>query len=222
LGKKNDFVLKGNGWMDSAAGLTTLLLTRYKSSGAGIIKFRKLSPLEQIDKLNEAKNIFNQGTVKYSTVKTYQGIDIPISQNGMAPDFGGLGMAFDPPGSFNLGTMGNMTSAQLAQLQSELSQPLSSIIEKIKAKPDGVKVPIIEGTRDIDYRNMWRKMGIDPKDGIVLKFHLELEIHHLDDLDINLQTTLQIVTDKAHDVTKSHSGSVKLNKIFFDLINDLP
>lgn len=187
----------------------------------GLIKFKKLSASQQIDKLNEAKNTFNQGTVKYSTVKEYQDIPILISQNGMAPDFKGLGMAFDPPGSFNLPGMSNMTPAQIAEIQSELSEPLSSIINKIKAHPDGIKVPIIENTRTIDYQNMWRRMGIDPKDGQVIKEQFSLDIHHLDDLDIDLQTTLQIVTNKAHNLTKSHSGSVRLNEIFFDLINDL-
>jgi len=131
------------------------------------------------------------------------------------------GGAFNPPTSFSLGNMGTMNNIQLTQLQNKLSEPLSGIINKIKAHPNGVKVPIIEGTRTIDYQNMWRKMGIDPKDGEILKSKLKLEIHHLDDLDIDLQTTLQIVTDKAHNVTKGHSGSVKLNEIFYDLINNL-
>ena len=100
-------------------------------------------------------------TVKYNTPVTYQGITIPISSYdnilGMGPDFKNLGMAFDSPGSFNLGIMGNMNSTQISQLQNKLTEPLSSIINKIKAFPEGVKVPIIENTRTIDYKNMWKK-----------------------------------------------------------------
>ncbi|QTD39178.1 hypothetical protein JL193_08050 [Polaribacter batillariae] len=41
------------------------------------------------------------------------------------------------------------------------------------------------------------------------------------EVDLNLNTTLQVVSDKAHNITKHHSGSVKLNEIFFDIINNL-
>lgn len=183
----------------------------------GLIKFKKLSIAGQQAKIDQAITTFRQGNVKYSNPVTYQGIQIPISSYdgvlGMAPDFKGLGMAFDPPGSNTLGN--GITNIP------GLTEPLTSIIQKIKSFPDGVKVPIVENTRNIDYKNMWIKMGINPNDGKIIKKELELEIHHLDDLDIDLQTTLQLVTDKAHNVTKSHSGSVKLNEIFFDLINNL-
>lgn len=192
----------------------------------GLIKYKKLTLAQQEAIKNEAIYIFRQGTVRYSIPVMYKGKLIPISSYdnvlGMAPDFKGLGMAFDPPDSFNLGIMGNMSSVQIAKLENKLSEPISSIINKIKTFKDGVKVPIIEGTRTIDYRNMWIKMGINPKDGEYLKSKLKLEIHHLDDLDKELHTTLQIVTKEAHLVTKSHSGSVKLNEIYFDLINNLP
>jgi len=191
----------------------------------GLIKFKKLTLAQQQAKINEAIDIFRQGTVKYNTPVTYQGITIPISSYdnilGMGPDFKNLGMAFDSPGSFNLGIMGNMNSTQISQLQNKLTEPLSSIINKIKAFPEGVKVPIIENTRTIDYKNMWKKMGINPNDGKRIQKELRLDIHHVDDLDINLSTTLQIVSYDAHRITKSHSGSVKLNEIFFDLINNL-
>lgn len=67
---------------------------------------------------------------------------------------------------------------------------------------------------------MWQKLGIDPKDGALLKDELKLEIHHVADLDVNLETTLQIITKDAHDAAGVHSGSVReLNKLF-ELINN--
>lgn len=38
---------------------------------------------------------------------------------------------------------------------------------------------------------------------------LGLVWHHVDDLDVNMNATLQLVRDQAHIATCKHSGSVK-------------
>lgn len=181
-----------------------------------LIKFKKLPNAEQQVIINEVNNAINVGPYRYTNVITYQGIPILRSRDGLgvSPDFKNLGMAFDPPGSNILGN--GITDIP------GLTEPLSNIIQKIKNFPEGIKVPLTNGDRKIEYVTMWKKMGINPEDGAKIKFELELEIHHVDDLNINLETTLQLVTKEAHKAAGDHTGSVAQIKKLFQIINNLP
>ena len=50
---------------------------------------------------------------------------------------------------------------------------------------------------------------------------LKLTWHHVDDLDNSMNSTLQLITEKAHRRTLKHSGSVKQSDVLFDEINNL-
>lgn len=75
----------------------------------------------------------------------------------------------------------------------------------------------------IDYPQSFLKRinGIDPNDGEILIRELDLVWHHVDDIDINMNSTMQLVFEDAHYITYKHSGSVKQMDVFFNLINGL-
>ena len=123
-------------------------------------------------------------------------------------------MAFQPAPAFNI--LGNGTNFL------GISEPLQSIIQKIKNFDGEVKVPIT-GNRSltyVDFANAWLKMGVNPSDGKKILKELELTWHHIDDLDINMQPTLQLVRKEAH-APISHSGSVKQAEVLFNQINTI-
>jgi len=64
-------------------------------------------------------------------------------------------------------------------------------------------------------------MGIKPSDGRKIMKELKLTWHHVDDLNSNMNSTLQLVTEKAHLKTIKHSGSVKQSDVLFNAINNL-
>ena len=72
----------------------------------------------------------------------------------------------------------------------------------------------------VDFANAWLKMGVNPSDGKKILKELELTWHHIDDLDINMQSTLQLVRKEAH-APISHSGSVKQAEVLFNQINTI-
>ena len=65
------------------------------------------------------------------------------------------------------------------------------------------------------------RSGIKPSDGKKLMRELKLTWHHVDDLDNSMNSTLQLITEKAHRRTLKHSGSVKQSDVLFDEINNL-
>ncbi|MDF0720567.1 HNH endonuclease [Kaistella sp. PBT33-4] len=191
-----------------------------KINFASYKKFKKLSVLQQANIQNQIKSTFRSGSVSsgnaYISTKSHLGKQIPRSNNGMgvSPDFKNLEMAFHPsPPPYILGNgIPNISG---------LTESFGSIIQKIKSTGGEVKIPITgQGDRAVDFRNAWKKMGINYKDGEVLMKELEMTWHHVDDLDINMNSTLQLVTRKAHRITIPHSGSVKESDILYDYINN--
>jgi hypothetical protein len=49
----------------------------------------------------------------------------------------------------------------------------------------------------------------------------ELVWHHVDNIDINFNSKLQLVTDEAHKLTIGHTGSHKQLEELFDIIDAL-
>ena len=73
----------------------------------------------------------------------------------------------------------------------------------------------VTGSRDKDFKQAFEKMGItDSK--TQKKIKRKYTWHHLDDLDENLECTMQLVLRKAHDATITHFGSAGQ---FLDLLN---
>ncbi len=64
----------------------------------------------------------------------------------------------------------------------------------------------ITGSRSKDFEVAFKKMGITDKKTIE-KIENEFVWHHLDDLNENLECTMQLVERKAHDATIRHVGS---------------
>ena len=183
-------------------------------------KFKKLSDMQQNGERSQAETSFRSGAISsgnaYTTPKTHLGKQIPRSNNGtgVSPDFKNLEMASSttPPPY----TLGNGETNIIG-----LTEPLQSIIQKIRNFGGEVKVPVLGDKRKFDYINAWKKMGINPDDGEKLIKDLDLVWHHVDDIDINMNSTMQLVFEEAHYITYKHSGSVKQMDIFFDLINGL-
>jgi hypothetical protein len=73
----------------------------------------------------------------------------------------------------------------------------------------------LTGNRELDFQKAFAEMGItDRKQMDYIRFKLRFVWHHLDDLNENLESTLQLVKKDAHDVTISHSGSMnQLSKV---------
>ena len=191
-----------------------------KINFASYKKFKKLSVLQQNNIQNQIKSTFRNGSISsgnaYTSTKTHLGKQIPRSNNGMgvSPDFKNLEMAFQPYPAINILGNGNDIIG--------LSEPLQNIIQKIKSYNGEVKVPI-SGARNlthVDFSNAWLKMDIDPKDGKKILKELELTWHHVDDLDINMNSSLQLVRKQAH-APISHSGSVKQALVLFNRIYNL-
>lgn len=63
------------------------------------------------------------------------------------------------------------------------------------------------GSRDKDFQQAFDKMNIDSKTRKQIK--KKYTWHHLDDLDENLESTLQLVKKEAHKATIKHLGSAK-------------
>lgn len=49
---------------------------------------------------------------------------------------------------------------------------------------------------------------------------LELTWHHIDDIDVNMNSTMQLLYEEAHVASLSHSGSVAQWKALFKLIEE--
>ncbi len=86
--------------------------------------------------------------------------------------------------------------------------------------PDFAKTPYIyskkaivkiklTGDRALDFEAAFKKMGITDRKEIknILKSQ-KYTWHHLDDLDENLECTMQLITQEAHKATYKHVGSV--------------
>ncbi|WGH75107.1 HNH endonuclease [Tenacibaculum tangerinum] len=74
--------------------------------------------------------------------------------------------------------------------------------------------------RKVDFANCWRALGINPKDGKIIQRKLKLTWHHIDDLDENINSTMQLLYEEAHVASLSHSGSVAQWKVLFRLIQE--
>jgi hypothetical protein len=182
------------------------------------LNFKKLSFPEQEAYRIEAQTNFRNGAGSNSflTDITFENKLIKRSNNGegISPTFKDTNLAFQPAPPDNI--LGNGINI------SGLTESMQDIIKKINKFGSEVKIPIT-GERNltsVDFANAWRKMGINPKDGEKLLKKLKLTWHHLDDLDVDMNATLQLVRRDAHDPI-SHSGSVKQAKILFDIINTL-
>lgn len=82
-----------------------------------------------------------------------------------------------------------------------------------------VKTNIAGVIRQVDFDNSWRAMGIKPSLGQKIKQHYELTWHHLDDLDENLQSTMQLVITEIHEQTVPHIGSHAQIKELLKIMN---
>ncbi|MEO4005358.1 HNH endonuclease [Flavobacterium sp. CAU 1735] len=130
-----------------------------------------------------------------STLK--KGYEVPASKNGTSPDFKGLNMYVNEQGRLGNGMSIPNVSEEV------LNDALNKII-----KFDGeVKVPITGIEYSSDFANAWNAVGIEPSLGSKILRELDLTWHHLDDLDENLKSTMQLVRKGIHEKTKLHMGS---------------
>lgn len=217
----------GNSTKWQLVDLNGIVHCRFKLTGPppkinfeSYIKFKKLTIAQQDALRTSATNTFRSNVISggnaYTTQVSHLGQPIPRSNagNGVSPDFSGLEMAFGSiPPPYILGNGKTIVA--------RLSEPLENILQKIKISGE-VRIPITGDRTKLDYANAWRKMGVKPSDGNKLMKELKLTWHHVDDLDNDLNSTLQLVTEKAHLKTIKHSGSVKQSDVLFDEINNLP
>ncbi|QTD39191.1 HNH endonuclease [Polaribacter batillariae] len=193
-----------------------------------LVKFKKLSPDQQNLHLTTAyqKFVDNAAGNAYidDPLRVFEEIEVPRTRggNGISPDFENTGLRWQQPTPpFKLGD-NSLTDIELDALNLELTEPLDDIITKINTANAQTNIPVsgLKSTKS-DFTNSWISIGVNPKDGEKILKKLKLTWHHVDDLDKNMTSTMQLITRKAHKLTLNHSGSVRQTKKMFDLINDL-
>lgn len=189
------------------------------------IKFNKLPETVRISIYEDAMGDFirtargRSYTPSSNPLPQFEENSIPRSNdgNGITPNFEGLELFFQPPPPPGVLGNGNILS------DSDYTESIAEMIEKITNSGGQATVPIM-GTkvRETDYRNFFIEIGMNPKDGLNLMTALDLTLHHIDNLSINFESTMQLVRREAHraDIIKIHSGSVSQMKKLFKKIND--
>ncbi len=138
---------------------------------------------------------------------TKKGYDIPASGNGTSPDFKGLKMYLNEQGR-----LGNGKS-----IPGVSEEVLNDALNKIAKFGGEVKIPITGVERPADFTNAWNALGITPSLGRKITTELELTWHHLDDLDENLKSTMQLIRKDIHESTTPHMGSHAQIKAVLDI-----
>lgn len=149
------------------------------------------------------KNDVNKKHLIYNQSKTPE---IPTSEFGTSPDFEGLN-AWKKNGHLGDGIVPENGIEDLANI--------SKYIENNNGK---IKT-FVTGNRSADFKNCWRAMGVTDEK-LINKYqkiseNIGLTWHHLDDLDIDLKGTFQIVITDLHVSTINHMGSfAQLKQIY--------
>ncbi|WP_442264911.1 HNH endonuclease [Tenacibaculum sp. ZS6-P6] len=188
------------------------------------IKYSKLTPDEKQDLLekmyakvkgNVGKSYKKEESVKKLRELGYD-LDIPISKfelgksNGVTPDFSVMGESM-----FSLeGKLGN---GDYYKIKGYSLEDINSAFDKIKKVKGIVKVNITSD-RTPDFSNCWIELGIEPSLGTLINSKLKLTWHHMDDLDSDLKSSLQLVIREVHEQTTQHMGSHKQLKEILNLV----
>lgn len=126
--------------------------------------------------------------------------NVPMSKNGGTPDFSGLKMYLNEDGFLGKkGVKGLPEGVSQAQLDDTL--------EKINKFGGVVRANITGLNRTTDFANSWKAMGVPPSLGTKIYEHYKLTWHHMDDLDENLQSGMQLILTEIHLKTVPHIGS---------------
>jgi|GEM_PF-1630166 len=172
------------------------------------ISFMSKSDSERRAIVNASKNELKGSSSVYKpeSAKT-KGYDVPATSNGTSPDFKGKKMYLNEQGRLGNGMSIPGVSEEV------LNDALNKII-----KFDGeVKIPITGVERGADFTNAWNALGIEPSLGRKITTELKLTWHHLDDLDENLKSTMQLVRKEIHEKTTPHMGSHAQIKAVLDI-----
>ena len=160
-----------------------------------------------LSKTNKAIKSKNSDKIYNPEVAKSKGIDIPRSKNGTSPNFKGLKKYLNEDGKLGNGKLDIGIS----------SNNLEDALKKINKFDGEVKIPITGLDRGADFQNCWKAMGIDPSIGAKLQDKLKITWHHLDDLDVDLESTMQLVVGKTHFKTLQHLGSHAQIKELLDI-----
>lgn len=137
--------------------------------------------------------------------------NVPMSEAGGTPDFKGLKKYLNKEGSFG--------KLEVNGLPDGVSQAeLDEVIEKIEGVGGVVKARITGLNRGADFKNSWVAMGVDPNIGEKIRVYFKLTWHHMDDLDENLMSGMQLILTKVHNKTTPHIGSHAQMKELLKLI----
>lgn len=180
-----------------------------------VVKFFKLPKQQRRALIKKAKlNIEkNADIIPYNLSRDNAKIyNIPISESGGSPTFKGLKKYLNADGGFG--------NKEIITLPSGVSRDvLNKVTAKINKFGGEVKANITGLDRNPDFANSWRAMGVDPVIGEKIRKHYEMTWHHLDNLDENLMSTMQIVIREVHEKTVPHIGSHSQIKELLKLIN---
>jgi hypothetical protein len=177
------------------------------------LKFRKLPLNERKIILEKAKQNIraNKDINPYDITRANaQKYNVPASKAGKSPNFFGLKMYLNKQGT--LGKLGvkNLPKGLTKSQFDDALQKINKFGGEVRAN--------ITGVRGSDFANSWKAMGIDRTIGTKIAEHFKLTWHHLDDLDENLMSTMQLVLTKIHDATVPHVGSYAQMKEVINLI----
>lgn len=176
------------------------------------IRFVKLPLKEQEKLLKEVYRVAKQNTGKvYKEVASNEKLReidvqyyISTYQKGakVTPDFSVMGFDMFMKNS----KLGNGKYDLITVIGKYSEADILSVLDKIKKHKGVVKVNVTSN-RSSDFKNCWKKLGINPTLGKKLLKELELTWHHLDDLDENLESSFQLVLREVHRETSQHLGS---------------
>lgn len=189
-----------------------------------VIKFLKM-PTKQREKLiNEVNKLIKQNNAKaYKEGKSNKKLKeigittfIPTYKKGakVTPDFSPLNLDM----FLKNGKLGNGFYESAIENGATLRE-INQILEKMKSIKGEITVNVTSN-RSADFSNIWRALGLTP----VSRYQkiiedLDISWHHLDNLNIDLKSTFQLVHSDIHGKTTQHMGSHKQMEILLSLIN---
>jgi hypothetical protein len=185
-----------------------------------VVNFYKQNPtpaLRSAALADFVDNIYAPAHIYDLNKATNAGYPFPPTSRGACPNLTG-----NPPGieaykfnNSNLVGNGKYSDLGTPPLYPPLTEDLTSIIQKIE-NASGEASVAMTSIRNEDYKGFWAALDIDPRDGARVKQILDLEIHHLDDMDGAFKGTLQLADKRIHKVTKTHTGNHDLFTKFLD------
>ena len=197
----------------------------YRGNEIGIEKYivytklpndKKKELIEELyENLLKNSNRYNRAAAKKKLKDKGYNLDVPETKwgigigNGVTPDFSIMGNdMFTVNGK--LGN-GNYDSVE-KYTGSDIEKALSIIQEK-----KGIVKVNVTNDRNADFSNCWKELGIEEDLGKAIE-KMDLTWHHLDDLDVDLKSSFQLVISEVHVSTYKHLGSNKQIDLLLELI----